>query len=73
MVELTRKRNLLAQQLYDTLMLISGITPENNALHCDKYNVTYMIRAMLKDEENYHYETTKVLKIVHRALCDGGF
>ena len=67
------KRTLLAEELYNTLLLISGRTPDNTHIHCDRYNVSYMVDAMLKDKDRYHYETVKIIKKVRSKLTDAGF
>ena len=82
-------KKILAQQLYDALIIVSdtykdrevtfvndnGVdkTAVTSGRHDEKYNVVYMIRAMLKNKNSLHQKTVKILDIIHNQLCSEGF
>lgn len=64
------KKAVLMQKLEDALVLISSSEDDN---HCVRYNVVYMIRAMLKQKNNYHSDTVEVLEALHNKYCEEGY
>jgi len=82
-------KKILAQQLYNALIIVSdtykdkevtfvndnGVnkTAVTSGRHDEKYNVVYMIRAMLKNKNSLHKKTVKILDIIHNQLCSEGF
>jgi len=80
---------VLAQELYNALIIVSdtykdkevtfvndnGVnkTAVTSGRHDEKYNVVYMIRAMLKNKNSLHKKTVKILDIIHNQLCSEGF
>ena len=64
------KKAILMQKLEDALILISS---SKSGSHCVKYNVVYMIRAMLKQKDDYHIDTVEVLETLHNRYCEEGY
>ena len=63
-----------AQQRYNALNICSTVFKDDQPKqHCEKYNVVYMVRAMLKVKNDLHPKTVDVLNIIHNQLCSEGY
>lgn len=62
---------VFAQKLYDVLIAVSSTSEQRT--HCEKYNVVYMVRAMLDRKDELHPKTVKILEIIHNQLCSEGY